>query len=89
VDEALNDEIRRFRDSFARPEALVHGSGSVGQQAKGTINCAHMRDPEEQRSEVILSSPGEVGIHHLFDPELADSSLGARLRVRKEPWAEV
>jgi hypothetical protein len=42
-------------------------------------------DPAEQRSEVVLGSPGEIGVHHVLNPALGDSGLGAHLRVRKEP----
>jgi hypothetical protein len=87
--EAFSDCVDALRNSLARPNALEDSGGGIWQQAKGAINCAHMRNPEEQRSEVVLSSPGEVGIHHLLDPELADGSLGAHLRVRKESWAKV
>jgi hypothetical protein len=85
VDESLSNEIGHFRNNFTRPEALVHGGGSAWQQAKGTVNCAHMSNPGEQRSEVFLCSPGEIGIHHLFDPKLADGGLSAHLRFWKEP----
>jgi hypothetical protein len=47
MNEALNNEIGAFRNSFAGPEALEDRSGSARQQAKGPVNRAHVGNPTE------------------------------------------
>jgi hypothetical protein len=46
-------------------------------------------NPAEQRDEVILGGPEEVGVNHFLDPAFGNSSLGVDLGVRKKLCARV
>jgi hypothetical protein len=46
-------------------------------------------NPAKQRGKIVLGGPGEIAVHHVLDPLLVNSSFGANLRVREEPWAKV
>jgi hypothetical protein len=79
MQKVLSKKVGAFRNSFAGAEALEDDSGSARQQAKGPVDRAHVGNPAEQRGEVVLGGPGEVGIHYLLDSRLVDGSLGAYL----------
>ena len=87
--EAFGDEVGRLRNRLAGPQALEGREGSSRQQAKGPVDSAHVANPAEQRDEVILGGPGEVGVNHFLDPAFGNSSLGVDLGVREKLCAKV
>ena len=87
--EAFSDEVSFLRNGLAGPQAFEGRDGSSRQQAKGSVDGAHVSNPAVQRDEVILGGPGEVGVNHFLDPAFGNSSLGADLGVREKLFLKV
>jgi hypothetical protein len=87
--EPFSDEVSFLRNGLAGPQGFKGRDGSSRQQAKGSLDGAHVSNPAVQRDEAILGGPGQVGVNHFLNPAFCNSSLGADLGVRKELCAKI